>query len=685
MTNSQCVDTSVVCDHFGQCLDNSDELRCPAARSPVDPLTQLSTRTTPHPPPGVVRFTGMGSFTFKPLHQGDSCPETHFQCPGDGYCLPVYVRCNGVNDCPGKEDEAGCGGYTCPGYYRCRGSTQGLVVCVHSSDVCDGWAQCPHHDDELFCGLTCPSGCTCQGHAFICVSVFPVHLHPDLRYLSAAGSGLKPGAVSQNMLLIHLSLADCEVVNITHLDLLNLNSLDLSHNQLEYLTSDDLRHTKNLRFLFLAGNPLKWTTPVDLETTRILDKLAFLDMSDVRSPLLDVSFLAAVPKLRSLNLSFSDIDTIWGEGFQSLTNLHTLDLRGSSLSQFPKDLLSNLGGLQQLFADNYKLCCPVMLPAGFNLDRCVAPFDEISSCVALLRSEVYRVALAVLAFMSLLGNLVSFVFRLATYRSGKKTGNSVFVIHLCVSDFLMGIYLVIIRVADHLLQGSYLWRDVSWKRSTACRTAGFVSLLSNEVSALIICLITLDRFIVLRFPFSQFHFKSRSAQVVSAGTWVLGVVVAGVPLLPWVSHWELYSQTGVCIPLPVTRSTSPGHYYAFGVMIVFNFVLFMLIAVGQLAIYSSIHDNRMAVGGASRSSQDKDIAKRLLVIVGSDFLCWFPVGVLGLLVSSGVAIPGEVNVALAIFVLPLNSALNPFLYTLNLIRERRNRARERKLLQLIGS
>ena len=120
-------------------------------------------------------------------------------------------------------------------------------------------------------------------------------------------------------------------------------------------------------------------------------------------------------------------------------------------------------------------------------------------------------------------------------------------------------------------------------------------------------------------------------------------------------------------------------------MIVFNFVLFMMIAVGQLAIYSSIHDNTMTMGGSSRSSKDLDIAKRLLVIVASDFLCWFPVGMLGLLASGGVSIPGEVNVALAIFVLPLNAALNPFLYTLNLIKERRHRAREKKLLHLIRS
>ena len=45
------------------------------------------------------------------------CPDTHFQCPGS-YCLPVYMRCNGVLDCPEHQDEHDCDVFVCPGYYR---------------------------------------------------------------------------------------------------------------------------------------------------------------------------------------------------------------------------------------------------------------------------------------------------------------------------------------------------------------------------------------------------------------------------------------------------------------------------------------------------------------------------------------------------------------------------------------
>nr|KAG5686627.1 hypothetical protein BaRGS_011071 [Batillaria attramentaria]KAG5703872.1 hypothetical protein BaRGS_031506 [Batillaria attramentaria] len=83
----------------------------------------------------------------------------------------------------------------------------------------------------------------------------------------------------------------------------------------------------------------------------------------------------------------------------------------------------------------------------------------------------------------------------------------------------------------------------------------------------------------------------------------------------------------------------------------------------------------------TRNTNDLTIARRLTTIVLSDFLCWFPIGLLGLLASTGTPISGEVNVAMAIFVLPLNSALNPFLYTLNMLLEKRRKAAEARMLE----
>nr|KAG5696488.1 hypothetical protein BaRGS_016527 [Batillaria attramentaria] len=450
------------------------------------------------------------------------------------YCMPVYVRCNGVYDCPGHEDELDCESYTCPGFYRCRGSR----ICLHASHVCDDLFQCPQQDDELFCELSCPEGC---------------------------------------------------------------------------------------------------------------------------------------------------VEAVAGEGFKSLEELRTLDLRGCPMTTFPRNVFKGLENLDTVYADNYKLCCPVTLPDDFNPLRCHAPSDEISSCDALLRSDIYRVLLFLFAVLAVFGNVGSFIYRVFFESVANSLGFGAFVIHLCASDFLMGVYLAMIGVADQVYQGTYLWNDVEWKNSAGCKIAGFLSLLSSEVSAFIICLITLDRFLVLRFPFSQVHFRKRSAHVVCAIAWVVGVILAATPLFPFASHWQFYSQTGICIPLPITRSEFPGHDYSFGILIVLNFVLFLFIASGQIFIYWSVRTNSISADDSSKKSKDLTIARRLITIAMSDFLCWFPIGLLGLMASYGTAVPGEVNVAMAIIALPVNSALNPFLYTLNVIMERRRRLRELRLQKSLAS
>jgi hypothetical protein len=157
--------------------------------------------------------------------------------------------------------------------------------------------------------------------------------------------------------------------------------------------------------------------------------------------------------------------------------------------------------------------------------------------------------------------------------------------------------------------------------------------------------------------------------------------MAAVPLL---AGLQFYGQNGICVPLPITRHEFNGQRYAFAIFICLNFVLFLLIGAGQVAIYRAV---RMSGVSSGRGNSDRDVAltRRLLLIAASDFLCWFPIGLLGLLAAGGILIPLEVNVWAAIFVLPFNSALNPFLYTLNsLLEQRRRRQVEERIKRLLG-
>ncbi|KAH0630877.1 hypothetical protein JD844_004194 [Phrynosoma platyrhinos] len=63
-------------------------------------------------------------------------------------------------------------------------------------------------------------------------------------------------------------------------------------------------------------------------------------------------------------------------------------------------------------------------------------------------------------------------------------------------------------------------------------------------------------------------------------------------------------------------------------------------------------------------SMEVAVAKRFFFIVFTNALCWIPIFTLKLLSLLDIEIPGTVTSWVVIFILPINSTLNPILYTL---------------------
>ncbi|KAL8587455.1 hypothetical protein ACOMHN_062188 [Nucella lapillus] len=274
------------------------------------------------------------------------------------------------------------------------------------------------------------------------------------------------------------------------------------------------------------------------------------------------------------------------------------------------------------------------------------------------------------------------VYRLREVRKKVAKSYTILVCNLCLSDLLMGIYLVFIGSADVHYRNVWISKENEWTGSGFCKVAGMLAFLSSEVSAFIVCLITLERLLVICFPLKRHaHMTVKSAWWACAFSWLLGFLLVLVPMM---AGWELYGQNGFCLPLPITRSHFPGQQYVFVVFIIINFVLFIIIGIGQVCIYMAIKSIRLSSSCHSKL-QDMTIARKLMLIIFTDFLCWFPIGLMGLLSSLGVPIPGEVNVWAALFILPFNSALNPHLYTLNSMCDQyRERRMDRRIQKTIG-
>ena len=566
---------------------------------------------------------------------------------------------------------------------RCDGNK--IWICLHPNYLCDGVHHCPRHDDELLCdSATCPGHCTCHGLAFTCRQPFPAHKHLDLRYLHARHSNITVEDIAENTVLVYLNLADCWIVSVGKVSLPNLKTLDLSDNKLSAIPYNMLDTSPHLRALFLSNNPLskalQASHPPGTSTT-----VHVLSFSKIPLLTLNHELFHVFPEVRILNFSGCGIDSVTSGGFHSMKKLQTLDMKGCPLSRIEKHSLQDLNQLHTVYADTFTLCCTAALVENFDVKNCHVPKSEISSCTNLLRSDFYKVALVIFCILALAGNSVCSIFRVISSKRRNSQAFSIFVLHLCMSDFLMGVFLALIGIADWRYRDRYVWEDTAWRNSAECRLAGFLALLSCEVSAFLICLITIDRFLAVRFPLSFVHFSGFHAQLASGVSWATGLALATVPLLPPVAHWHFYGQTGICVPLPVVRRKFAGDSYSFAVMVIVNFVLFLVIVAGQAAIYMSIRANTLMGSRTSQHSQGMDIARRLFTIAVTDFLCWFPIGCLGLLASHGIPISDELNVAMAILVMPLNSSINPFLYTLNVILEKRRKRTEEQLIVKISS
>ncbi|XP_059176559.1 G-protein coupled receptor GRL101-like [Physella acuta] len=336
-----------------------------------------------------------------------------------------------------------------------------------------------------------------------------------------------------------------------------------------------------------------------------------------------------------------------------LTSLSTLDIHARFLNLSGIDL-SHIRG------------------PGIPGDFCFAPQDAISSCEDLLGDQVKRILLWILAVVSVCGNLTVIVFRLVFERKRIIKSYRLFVTNLNISELIMGVYLFIIAGNDVYYRGHYVMYESEWRHSPLCTAAGFLATLSCETSALFVLLVTLERFLVIRFPLGPYRIKRFKKYFLLLVSWVFGIVLAVVPLV--YPDWAVYSSNGMCLGLPIARKPESGWAYSFAVFLVFNCILFILIAMGQLAIFLAMSREKTQLQSSpdslAKRRREIMVAKNLSLVVMSNFLCWFPICVIGLMTARGHTFSQQTYGWLAVFVLPLNSAVNPVIYTLPVVYEK---------------
>ncbi|XP_022798306.1 G-protein coupled receptor GRL101-like [Stylophora pistillata] len=396
--------------------------------------------------------------------------------------------------------------------------------------------------------------------------------------------------------------------------------------------------------------------------------------------------------MQSMSFYFNKIRTVSNEHFKDIApSIRFLYFHYNEMRELPAGFFSNMKNLITATVDTNLMCCHLTKE---DADCDFVYVDSFASCETMFRNRAPRICLWVVGILSLVGAVFVIVWRLVFKETKEKNKiQSIMLIHLAGSDGLMGVYLIIIGVMDAIWAGQYFLHDYNWRSSLSCQITGAIAVLSSEVSVMTICLISADRVKNILFPYRGKSLTIKVTHLFCHLIWIVGGIIAFIPTVG-IDYFgsrqkghHFYGRSVVCLPLQLSADKPSGWEYSVAMFVGLNFTLvFFVIVAYSMIIYTSCTSNRrMAKQGTERERRMKakkraadlkreaSLAKRVFFIVLTDCVCWLPIVVIGMrsLLEKSFRTPGDLAVWIAVFILPVNSAINPILYTLSTKQVRR--------------
>ncbi|XP_067407922.1 relaxin receptor 1 isoform X1 [Emydura macquarii macquarii] len=633
------------------------------------------------------------------------CPLGYFPCGNITKCLPQLLHCNGVDDCGNQADEDNCGDNN--GW-----SQQFDKYFANYNEMTSPYASEAKTSECLIDSV--PAECLCQGLELDCdganlravpsvssnvtlmslqrnqlrkLSADIFKKYQDLKNLYLQNNKIR--AVSEHAFrglynLTKLIIENNKISQISPRTFHGLNSLILlvlMNNSLAHLPDIPLcQHMPRLHWLDFEGNHinnLRNVTFISCSTLTVLvmrrnkisslnknsfsslQKLDELDLASNKIESLPPYLFKDLKELSQLNLSYNPIQKIQADQFDYLLKLKSLSLEGIEITNIQRRMFRPLRNLSHIYFKKFQYC-------GYapHVRSCKPNTDGISSFENLLASVIQRVFVWVVSAVTCFGNI--FVICMRPYIRSENKLHAMSIMSLCCADCLMGIYLFVIGTFDLKYRGEYNKHAQLWMDSVHCQLVGSLAILSTEVSVLLLTYLTLEKYICIVYPFRCLKpGKCRTISILIL-IWVIGFVVAFIPL----SHKEFfrnyYGTNGVCFPLHSEQAESTGgQIYSVVIFLGVNLAAFIIIVFSYGSMFYSVHQTTVtATEIRNHIKKEMTLAKRFFFIVFTDALCWIPIFILKLLSLLQVEIPGTITSWVVIFILPINSALNPLLYTL---------------------
>ncbi|XP_071957217.1 uncharacterized protein [Antedon mediterranea] len=286
-----------------------------------------------------------------------------------------------------------------------------------------------------------------------------------------------------------------------------------------------------------------------------------------------------------------------------------------------------------------------------NIVDCKPMPDPFWPCEQLLGSLLLRIGVWIVFITAIIGN-ATVIFVICVSRT-KMDVPRFLVLNLACADFAMGVYIGILAIVDVMTMHEFREHGLHWQRSNGCNGAGFMAVFSSELSIYTLTVITLERFYAIRHAVNlNKRLKLRTAAVVMVFGWIFAMVSASLPLIG-INNYHRYS---VCLPFE-TRDITALTYIA--TLMILNGFAFLVILLCYLSIYLAIR------GSHAWNCNDSRVAQRMSILIFTDFICWAPIAFFSLTSAFGLHIIKIQSAKfLTVFILPINSFFNPFLYTI---------------------
>ena len=702
-----CTSTKRICDGVVDCLDGEDEVNCDyCTRFNCSGEACINTALI-HFSPGWCRPLEFGASSDKACSQYSSryspcsssdphCFPRHkvcllehdrlggvLHCPSGGhlencrdiecpqkfkchrsYCIHMSKVCNGIKDCVHGEDENICHDKDrCVGKLRCRNSQ----LCLSIDQFCDNRFDCPYGDDEELCTSSwCPESCTCSAHAVHCpngLMYYVSHFIPQniislmLKHNLLLSYDFAQ-ILSRFKSLLFLDVGYNKLTYVTrplsHTDI-PLQWLSLEGNHILYVSYFDFSDMKNLRYLNLRENNLKW---IGAHGFSLLTSLPDLSLSNLGIIHIASFCISEMPALVSMNVSDNRISYLSSYVFSGAKLLSTLDLRNNPISWIDDFSFATAWHLHTIYMPEFKFCC-LMHRIHFHKCDCfpkVDPANVVSSCDDLLSQKLLRGCVWVIGIIGILVNLFTVVWRRQTQ---KRTPFSLLVQHLGMADSLMGLYLLMIGGADSKYRNEYYLVEKEWRASPLCKIAGFVSMVSCEMSIFLLVLITIDRIGVAGL--GRKGIGRKTVRTLLTCGWIMWISLSILPIVG-MSYFggHEYIKHGVCYLFNLSEGKSAGWEFTTAIFVTFNSFCVLFLIIGYSFVFISI---QCKVGDMTPT---KALARRLTMVIATNCICWLPPITCGIVALNGHFVHPKIITWIAVLVLPINSMVNPFLYTLTI-------------------